>query len=80
MPKTITLRVDDDTYRLIQTAARGDRRTISNFLEIAAVTYLTEESFVSDEEMNELVNDKKLGQKLKLEREQIKKGRYTIVG
>lgn len=80
MPKTITLRVDDDTYRLIQTAARGDRRTISNFLEIAAVSYITEESFVSDEEMNELVNDKKLAQKLKLGREQIKQGKYAIVG
>jgi uncharacterized protein (DUF1778 family) len=80
MPKTITLRVDDDTYRIIQTAARGDRRTISNFLEIAAVSYITEESFVSDEEMNDLVNDKKLVQKLKLGRKQIKQGRHTIVG
>jgi uncharacterized protein (DUF1778 family) len=80
MPKTITLRVDDDTYHLIQTAARGDRRTISNFLEIAAVSYIAEESFVSDEEMNELVNDKKLVQKLKLGRAQIKQGRYAIVG
>jgi uncharacterized protein (DUF1778 family) len=80
MPKTITLRVDDDTYRIIQTAAHGDRRTISNFLEIAAVSYIAEASFASDEEMNELVNDKKLKQKLKLGREEIKKGRYTIVG
>jgi hypothetical protein len=79
MSKTITLRVDDDVYHIIKTAADGDRRTISNFLEIATLSYITEGTFVSDEEMNELLNDKALVKKLSQGREQIKHGRFSIV-
>jgi len=42
MTKTITLRLDDEIYRLLKTAAKGEMRTISNFLEYAAIKYLTE--------------------------------------
>ena len=79
MSKTITLRVDDDVYHIIKAAAEGDRRTISNFLEIATLSYITEGTFVSDEEMNELLNDKALVKKLSQGREQIKQGRFSIV-
>ena len=79
MSKTITLRVDDDVYHIIKAAAEGDRRTISNFLEIATLSYITEGTFVSVEEMNELLNDKALVKKLSQGREQIKQGRFSIV-
>lgn len=79
MSKTITVRVDDDVYSIIKTAAEGDRRTISNFLEIATLSYITEESFVSDEEMSGLLDDKVLVKKLSRGREQIKQGRFTVV-
>jgi len=32
MAKTITIRIDDDTYELFKSAAEGERRSISNFI------------------------------------------------
>lgn len=60
MAKTITIRIDDDTYHMIKTAAEGERRSISNFIEYATIAYLTEENFVSDSEMQEILKDKSL--------------------
>ena len=51
MGKTITIRIDDDTYALIKKAASGQKRSISNFVEYATMTYLTFDSFVSNGEM-----------------------------
>ena len=79
MSKTITLRIDDDTYTIIKNAAGGVRRTISNFLEVAALAYITDESYVSDDEMSEIIEDENLINKLTLGRKQIKQGRYKIV-
>ncbi|MDC7225225.1 MAG: CopG family transcriptional regulator [Spirochaetales bacterium] len=80
MAKTITMRVDDDTYSLIKTAAEGDRRSISNFIEYATIAFLTEESFVSDNEMDEILADENLLKSFKQGRKEIKEGKYRIVG
>ena len=80
MAKTITMRVDDDTYNLIKTAADGDRRSISNFIEYATISFLTEESFVSDNEMDEIMNDDNLFKSLKQGRKEVKEGKYRIIG
>ncbi len=79
MAKTITMRVDDDTYRLIKAAAEGERRSISNFIEYATISYLTEESFVDDNEMEEIVKDKDLIENIRRGREEIQEGKYRIV-
>ena len=80
MPKTITVRLDDNIFKLFKTAANGERRTISNFLEYATLNYLTNEIFVSDEEMEDILNDKKLLSSFKKGLAEIKKGKYKIVG
>lgn len=79
MAKTITLRVEDTLYSLFKNAASGERRTISNFLENAALHYLVSESVVSDSEMDEILKDKTLVTALRKGREEIKKGKYKIV-
>lgn len=79
MPKTITLRLDDKTYNLIRTAATGSRRSISNFIEYATVAYLAEDSFISDEEMAEILTDSELIAELDQGRDDIANKRYTIV-
>ncbi len=79
MAKTITLRIDDDTYRLFKSAAEGERRSISNFIEYAAIAFLTEESFVSDNEMEEIMNDKNLLSSLDRGRKEIAEGKYRVV-
>ena len=79
MAKTITIRLDDETYNLIRNAAAGEMRSISNFIEYATLAYLTEESFVSDEEMEQLLSDEKLLATLKGARSDIAEKRYHIV-
>lgn len=79
MAKTITIRIDDDTYNIIKKAAEGERRSISNFIEYATITYLTEESFVSEREMTEILEDKKLLNSLQKGEKEIVKGKYKVV-
>ena len=39
MPKTITVRMDEDKYEMTETAAEGERRSISKFIEYPTVNY-----------------------------------------
>ena len=79
MSKTITIRLDDDTYEMFKKAAEGDRRTISNFIEYATLAYLTNDIYVSDNEMNEIMANTSLTKSLKNGLNDIKKGNYKIV-
>lgn len=79
MSKTITIRLDEETYDMIKSAAEGQMRSISNFVEYATVSYLTEEAFASEEEMEEIMSDTELVQALKKARPDIRSKRYTIV-
>ena len=80
MSKTVTMRIDDDAYTLIKNAALGERRSISNFIEYATMSYLAEESFISDNEMNEILEDKELLLSLKKGNREIEQGKYNIIG
>ncbi len=80
MSKTITMRVDDDTYNLIKTAADGERRSISNYIEYATLAFLAEESFISDNEMEEILKNDTLMKSLKQGKKEIEEGKYRIVG
>ena len=77
MAKTITLRVDDNIYNTLKRAADGDRRTISNYIEYGTMNYIFNNNIVDDAEMNEIIFFKK---DIKKGIEDIKKGRYKIVG
>lgn len=79
MAKTITLRVNDDIYQIIKTAADGQRRNLSNFIEFATLQYLTSTTYVDDAEMDLILNDTELVANLRQGLEDIKKGDYTIV-
>jgi len=74
------MRIDDDIYQMFKKAAHGARRTISNFLEFATLSYLSQETYVSDSEMKEILKDKDLLRDLKHGDREIKEGRYKIVG
>ena len=80
MAKTVTMRVDDVTYNLIKMAAAGERRTISNFIEYATMAYLTEDSFVSDTEMEEILKDEKLLKSILAGNKEIETGKYRVIG
>jgi hypothetical protein len=77
--KTVTMRVDDSVYNIIQLAAQGQKRNISNFIEFATMQYLTSAQFVDNSEMAEILGDASLVENLKQGMEDIKNNEYTIV-
>lgn len=79
MSKTITLRVNDHVYQMIKSAADGQRRNLSNFIEFATLQYLTSATYVDDEEMELILSDTELLSNLQQGLEDIKKGDFTIV-
>lgn len=77
MPRTITLRIDDNTYNTVKRAADGDRRSISNFIENATVNYILDNNIADDNEMKEM---KAFEKDIKNGLNDIKKGKYKIIG
>jgi uncharacterized protein (DUF1778 family) len=62
--KTLTVRVDEATYRLIAEAAQADNRSISNFVETAARQKAAAEILVPESEMVEIRADRRLVRRL----------------
>ncbi len=79
MGKTITIRIDEETYKKIKSAAESEKRTISNFMEYATIAYLENSRFVSDEEMIQIAEDDELMNRLQQSIQDIKRGNYRIV-
>ncbi len=79
MSKTVTVRLNDDVYQTIKSAAQAEKRTISNLIEFATVSYLESNSFVSDEEMQEILENKNLIRNLQDSLKDIEEGKYRIV-
>ncbi len=79
MGKTITIRIDDSTYKRIKTAAETERRTISNFMEYASLSYIDSTTFVDTDEMNDITNNKELMTDLKKSINDIKEGKYRLI-
>lgn len=76
MPKTITVRLDENVYTIFKKAADGQKRTISNYIEYATLHYTLNETIVDDTEMNEIVSFEK---DLKKGLSDISAGRYTVI-
>ncbi|MCP4400747.1 MAG: CopG family transcriptional regulator [bacterium] len=80
MAKTITMRVDDETYQMFKMAAEGERRSISNFIECATLSFLLEENVISDREMEGILKNEQLLRNLEQGHKEIEEGKYRIVG
>ncbi len=65
MPKTITMRLDDDAYRLFRTHADRDNRPLSNFIETAAKRFIADNETVDTYEMAEIRGNAALNASLK---------------
>ena len=77
--KTITVRLENNIYNILKKAADGERRTISNFIENASLAYLTNEIYVSDYEMSEILKDSKLVTNIQKGLDEAKKRKYKVV-
>ena len=77
MAKTITVRVENSTYDIFKKAAEGQKRTISNYLEFAALNYTVNEAVVDDSEMKEILS---FGNDIKNGLADISARKYNIIG
>ena len=79
MSKTVTLRLNENIYKLFRAMAESDNRTLSNFIETSALRYIEEHEYVDDFEMNEIRNNQQLNRSLKraLKDMKAKKGKFV---
>jgi uncharacterized protein (DUF1778 family) len=64
MTKTLTMRLDEETYQTFVRAAKAERRSLANLVETAALRGILENSFVDDAEMAEIVSRRELVKRL----------------
>jgi hypothetical protein len=64
MAKTLTMRLDDETYQTFVRAAQGERRSLANLVETAALRGILENSFVDDAETAEIASRPELVKRL----------------
>ncbi len=76
MGKTLTIRIDDETYEIFKRVAQKERRNLSNFIENATMEYIESKEYVSDEEMSEIIQE---ASKIKKSIKEVKEGKYKIV-
>ena len=64
MSKTVTLRLSDEDYAKLSAAAKAEKRSLSNLISLLALRKLEEDAFVSELEMNEILSDENLVERL----------------
>jgi len=79
MSKTITLRISEDNYNLLKAYAKSENRKLSNALETLAMKRLEDELFVDRFEMDGILADRDLLDRLKTGHAQAKKGQVRFV-
>ena len=79
MPKTITLRLSDEDFRLFQAFAKAENRTLANAIETLALKQIQEELFADEFEMEEIIKNNALLTRLKTGSAEAKrmKGRFV---
>ncbi len=65
MSKTVTLRLNDDTYAKFRAFAESDNRSLSNFIETSALRYISENEYIDEFEMAEINSNEELQASLK---------------
>jgi len=79
MAKTITLRVADETYEKLMAAAKVEKRSLSNMIEILALKKLDEEIFVDQIEMDEILANAELMKRIRRGTKQAKARKGSFV-
>lgn len=79
MTKTVTLRLNEEVYKLFKELAEHDNRPLSNFIETAALRFVEKLEYVDEFEMAEIKNNTSLNRSLKngLRDAKAKRGRFA---
>jgi hypothetical protein len=80
MPKTLTIRVDDKTYNAFVKRAKGENRSVANFIENAVKSHIQEHDFVDDAEMAEILANDRLVERLKRGSQEARRKKGSLVG
>ena len=65
MTKTVTLRLEEQVYKVFVEAAKAENRPLSNLIETAALSRIREQQFIDDAEMSEIMANENLLKRLK---------------
>jgi len=65
MPKTVTLRLSDESYITFLEAAKAENRSLSNLIETAALAKVREQQFADDVEVAEIMANEELMKRIK---------------
>ena len=79
MSKVVTLRLDEQLYRLFRHCAQADNRALSNFIETAVKRYVEENEFAEPFETDAIASDERLNRSLQQGHKdaKAKKGRWV---
>lgn len=80
MAKTVSIRLDEESYQKIKKFAEVERRPISGFLENAALTYIEDASFADELEMMEILSNEELMSRLKRGSKQARQRKGKLIG
>ena len=79
MTHVVTIRLNENHYKLFKNLAEQDNRTLSNFIETSTLKTIENESLVDDFEMNEILNNGKLIASLKRGAKDYREGKGSFV-
>ena len=79
MSKTVTLRLNDDTYAKFRAFAESDNRSLSNFIETSALRYISENEYIDEFEMAEINSNEELQASLKRALNDAKNKKGTLI-
>ncbi|MHB8278107.1 MAG: YlcI/YnfO family protein [Candidatus Humimicrobiaceae bacterium] len=65
MSKTVTLRIENHLYEKLKELAKSENRTLSNFIETAALNYVEQIELADEYEMKEILSNTDLLERLK---------------
>jgi predicted transcriptional regulator len=79
MPKTVTLRLNDNIYKLFRNLADGENRPLSNFIETSVLRFIEHNQYVDEYEMTEIQSNQELNSSLKRALKDVKANRGRFV-
>lgn len=79
MSKTVTLRLEENTYEKFKRLAESDNRTMSNFIETSVLRYIENNNFADEFEMAEIESNIDLNKSLRRAQKdmKLKKGKFV---
>ena len=80
MSKTVTLRLNDEKYKLFRKFAELENRPLSNFIETATKKFIDKQLEIDEYEMDEIEENEELQKSLKRGIKDANKGKGRFAG